>query len=297
MKCFQCLSNEKSDLCRKSQRNSTPARLKYCKISSENYQCYTLLDTRTELIVRGCTSDKNEFTKQCRADPQHCHVCSSNECNGDPLNLAKRLICVQCLENDVKCAYDQRFVPRQVACRKNSSFVGPNRCYRYTFPEGGSRYGCLSDDPSFCKKKECFLCDETNCNKVVFMTQKCIQCISTDDDHCDRNTHLAKGRSCQEPNYLGLMGCFSVKQSEDRIINGISNDNYFNFAAHGVIQRGCSSSLDSRIKKDCTFKENANCVLCFGKNCNRHSMSGADDLGRWSVLAFVHCLLLIFLLR
>lgn len=212
---FKCYSCDGGSDCLSAQ-NITAATTVNCENYLGTYSCAIFIRS-TDYVVRNCLNDF--FYKDfCAKNPDLCLLCGDSLCNGfavDPADYMFEVIikssCVQCLESNTTCPVQQITAPSYTKCPKPFLQAGP-QCFRYTFNDSGTRYGCISDDPHFCDERDCYTCNDAMCNHPYVLSQKCVQCNSTDNAYCATNSHLIVPKPCNKPSAHGHMGCFAQQQ-------------------------------------------------------------------------------------
>lgn len=196
---------------------------------------------------RGCMSGLNrkDFIK-CNLNDE-CKFCFGNACNSKE-NFQKCYICNSAL--DLNCASNYEAIEIKT-CKKYD-----DECF--TFVNGTNmKRGCLLDLPdglqSKCKRdyaKKCEICSDNAgniCNTVVLSENTCIECDSSVNSNCRKQTDLISEAFCSVNS--SHVGCFTN-------INGNST------------KRGCMHDLPF-IYRESSKEQTANWKSCPGKNCNK----------------------------
>jgi hypothetical protein len=116
--------------------------------------------------------------------------------------------------------------------------------------------GCSSDlkDTSLCTRNDqqtspCFLCNQDNCNAIIYPTIGRLQCHTCTGTNCDAN----------EDN---VQYCADISANEKCI-------SYFSSTQDVVQQRGCLSTFSDDIRNECNRNDNSNCLSCTYDKCNK----------------------------
>lgn len=264
--CYRCESdgcnNAKSDKeyieCHKCNSFYDPVCLKPTEstgsIKKCQKSCVTKMQPRDETykkfdVVRGCFDDLDKDERDKCKDDKLCNECSKGKCNGG-IFPADRLRCYTC--KNVEC----QTPTKSEMCDPH---VLDDMCMiRMDNKNVPIEYGCKSSlAPSEVENlqidNQLFLCSGDNCNAKENLPKDnvCTACLSNEKRECITKIHdseLVSERCPSSPNTQ----CFS------------SFD-----AATGQVKRGCWSKIkDREARKQCLDKNDKNCVLCSGENCN-----------------------------
>ncbi|XP_050072264.1 uncharacterized protein LOC126560344 [Anopheles maculipalpis] len=195
LKCFQC---EGAASCWKEQMEAPSEQEYYCLLyRGAEDGCYIYNDG--SMVVRGCTTDPEAMCVGDDSDPpEHCTVSLADLSN----NAAQApMTCyADCPGNVQPCSI--------TTCSSSTDL-----CFVSVSIGGVITRGCT---PTSCPadSKNCFKCNEPNCNGVYSLCSKCDTALETDCTVGVQNETICKGLAA---------GCFQYRD-EDRTVYGCAED-------------------------------------------------------------------------
>uniref|UniRef100_A0A1I8NLT5 DUF753 domain-containing protein n=1 Tax=Stomoxys calcitrans TaxID=35570 RepID=A0A1I8NLT5_STOCA len=191
-----------------------------CSSRNINQDCMTVFKTNGEVDRRGCSDDVEDYRDlYCRQNPELCFRCKSNECN-----------IAWSVSEYVECAFCDSTKDASCTINPTNSDFASRKCYKQCMVALNGQHlvrSCLDDKEMraqpLCKEgDDCAMCDNNNCNKFVFPTNrlKCHVCegatcsnsygeycyLYSSDDYC-----FAKF----ENGHVDLLGCASSQNASD----------------------------------------------------------------------------------
>lgn len=249
-KCVKCKSNGCNDF----TDSSTLVECLSCDVNGDctktaqcNGKCMVAINPLTNVIYRGCLSDKELDDRELCGKDKTCKTCDGPKCNNFDLNLDGKFTCNVCSGSDCDA-------PVSKACEKQDDL---DHCFmRFDDTASVVEMGCTSqvEEAELLKNyKDYFICDGEDCNEYenLPLDGQCADCNSLTDETCATNPASLKTRRC---GLLPHTGCFSRVNSEGHTI------------------RGCLSNLESELFADCVLGKDGKCKTCAGdkeQGCNR----------------------------
>ena len=142
-----------------------------------------------------------------------CTNCTGANCN-NPSQSLKPISCGVCnSQNNKKCSTEPATI-ESVEC--SNITMATNKCYMQII-NGSTSRGCAANlnDPNSCLSQDglCTMCDEPNCNKVVFPANRlrCHICDSLSDPNCGSLQSSKTPEIC--PNYYDDELCYTFATS------------------------------------------------------------------------------------
>ncbi|XP_058122266.1 uncharacterized protein LOC131293051 [Anopheles ziemanni] len=218
LRCYRCNGEERCD---EEQDEGTA---QYCLFYyGTDDGCYTYQDGTT--VVRGCTSDPDA---RCKTDDDpFCTVVSESLSNG-------------AFQQTISCYQDCPGGTGSELCTPAVTCTPPNnRCFLSVSNTGVVSRGCttsLQGCPP--DSRDCFLCDQSNCNGAFGV---CVQCDTRPGEDCT----VKENRDVCE----GMAGCFHYVDREKEIY-------------------GCAEPVPEFCEDDADH-----CQICAGAFCNAKALT------------------------
>lgn len=274
--CYQCNSTADPD-CNHFQIETDNVPI-VCPTFKYDDMCYRYWDADNKIGYRGCLSDADVITDECKRNPERCSMCSSYGCNADYLVRDPRLWCIQC-DRNVACMWAYK-TPTQM-CTEKVAFYEKESCYQYLYPSGTlAKRGCSLDQTELCSTEKCVHCDTPFCNGESFLTQSCIRCTSDQNKDCDQNPADLVGEKCViDPTY-SQRGCYSYRDGKRFFFVrvGKTYSLYKTVSESNTVHRGCYFDMEDDWRMNCATTHQNRCSRCFGTDCNTNEQGQASIL-------------------